>query len=84
MKCQQNLVINLGIEGIETMQFGSGVLGAQAPVDGGFHRVMLILIGTDGPLQGIDVGVASLGHALVNTLNSIPDIFNQLGCLGVW
>ena len=33
------------------MQFGSGVLGVEPPVDGGPRRIALGLVGVDGPLQ---------------------------------
>ena len=33
------------------MQFGSGVLGVEPPVDGGSCRIALGLVGVDRPLQ---------------------------------
>ena len=66
------------------MQFGSGVLGVEPPVDGGLGGVALDLIGVDGSLQGSLVGITPLGQARVNTLNSISAMFSQLACLGVW
>ena len=56
------------------MQFGSGVLGVEPPVDGGLGGVALDLIGVDGSLQGSLVGITPLGQARVNTLNSISAI----------
>ena len=53
------------------MQFGSGVLGVEPPVDGGLGGVALDLIGVDGSLQGSLVGITPLGQARVNTLNSM-------------
>ena len=41
------------------MQFGSGILGVEPPVDGGSCRIALGLIGVDGSLQGSLVGVES-------------------------
>ena len=66
------------------MQFGSGVLGVEPPVDGGLGGVALDLIGVDGSLQGSLVGLRPWRQARVNTLNSISAMFSQLACLGVW
>lgn len=41
------------------MEFGSGILGAEAPVDGGLGEVAPDLIGVDGPSQCQVVAVAS-------------------------
>ena len=67
------------------MQFGSGVPGAEPPVDGGLCRIALGLIGVDGSLQGQSRrDYASGDRPRVNTLNSISAMFSQLACLGVW
>ena len=66
------------------MQFGSGILGAEAPVDGGPGRVAFGFIGVDCSLQAGFVGIAPCRQARVNTLNSISAMFSQLACLGVW
>ena len=42
------------------MQFGSGILGAEAPVDGGPGRVAFGFIGVDCSLQAGFVGIAPL------------------------
>ena len=36
------------------MQFGSGILGGEPPVDGGLCRIALGFIGVDGSLQVIN------------------------------
>ena len=45
---------------IEPIQFGSGVLGPEPPVDGAARGMAFSLIGVDGLLQGNLLGVASL------------------------
>ena len=52
--------INLGMAGIKSLQFGSGVLGGEPPVDGGSLSVTLGFIGVDCPVQGKFVGIAPL------------------------
>ena len=42
------------------MQFGSGILGVEPPVDGGSRRIALGLIGVDGPFQRGSIGIAPL------------------------
>ena len=42
------------------MEFVSGVLGAEPPVDGGSCRIALSLIGVDCSLQGNLVGIEPL------------------------
>ena len=42
------------------MELGSGILGAEAPVDGGLGGVALGLVGADGSSQIYVVAVASL------------------------
>ena len=66
------------------MEFGAGVVGAEAPVDGNAGGVAAALVGGDGAFQGIGVGVSALEAARLNTLNSISAMFSQLACLGVW
>ncbi len=56
------------------MQFGSGILSGEPPVDGGSCRIAFGRIGVDGSLQGSLVGITPLGQARVNTLNSISAI----------
>ena len=65
------------------MQFGSGILGGEPPVDGGLCRIALGLIGGDGPSQSRMVGVASpqTGSGQYAELDSA--MFSQLACLGV-
>ena len=52
-----------GIEGIEAMEFGSGVLGVEPPVDGGSGDVSLRDEGLDLPPEGGFVGDALLEAA---------------------
>ena len=66
------------------MQFGSGILSAEPPVDGDARCVALGFVGRDLALQGVRVGVLPLRQARLNALNSISAMFNQLACLGVW
>ena len=66
------------------MQFGSGILSAEPPVDGDPRCVALGLVGRDLALQCVGVGVSPLRQARLNALNSISAMFNQLACLGVW
>ena len=40
-----------GIEGIEAMELGSGILGGEPPVDGGPRLVSLSHRGSDHPLE---------------------------------
>ena len=42
------------------MQFGSGVLGVEPPVDGGPRRIALGLVGVDGPLQSGSIRIEPL------------------------
>ena len=74
------------------MEFGSGVLGGETPVDGGSHGISFRLASADIPFQGVFVGVApletgpgqyaelSLRHPFVRLRTG----FSQLPCLGVW
>ena len=41
------------------MQFGPGLLGGEPPVNGRSRHVAFFLVGTDGPSQGILIGVVS-------------------------
>ena len=69
------------------MQFGSGILSAEPPVDGDARCVALGFVGRDLALEGVRVGVSetsALRQARLNALNSISAMFNQLACLGVW
>ena len=74
------------------MQFGSGVLGVEPPVDGGLCRIALDLIGVDGSLQGSLVGITPLEtgpgqHAeldLRHPFGKLRTGLSQLACLGVW
>ena len=45
-----------GIKGIEAVQFGSGVMGVEAPVDGGLSGVALRNQGLDLPPESFLVG----------------------------
>ena len=49
-----------GIEGIEAVKFGSGVMGVEAPVDGGSGGISLRDRGSDLPPEGGFVGDALL------------------------
>ena len=66
------------------MEFGSGVVGAEPPVDGDPRCVALGLVGGDLALQGVASGFLLLRQERPNALNSISAMFNQLACLGVW
>ena len=46
----------LGIKGIEPVKFGSGILGIEPPVDGGFCGVALLLQSLDFLPEGLLVG----------------------------
>ena len=66
------------------MQFGSGVLGGEPPVDGGLCRIALDLIGVDGSLQGSLVGITPLEtgpgqHAELNLRHVQPT--GVFGCV---
>ena len=45
-----------GIEGIEAMELGSGILGLEPPVDGDLGRVALLHRGPDFPPQRVFIG----------------------------
>ena len=82
----------LGIEGIEPVEFGSGVLNAEAPVDGGSGDVSLRDRGLNLPPQGRFVGDALLPQAAAGQYAELDlrprpppgqAMFSQLPCLGV-
>ncbi len=70
------------------MQFGSGILSAKAPVDGGAGSVAPGFVGIDGSSRSHVVAVAFYRRprrqSRVRTLNSISVMLSQLACLGVW
>ena len=74
------------------MQFGSGVQGAEPPVDGGLCRIAPGLIGVDGSLQSGSIGITPLEtgpgqHAELNLRHPFGKLrtgLSQLACLGVW
>ena len=72
-----------GIEGIEAMELGSGILGLEPPVDGDLGRVALGNRGPDFPPQRVFIGSRCFRQERTSTLNSISAMFNQLPCLGV-
>ena len=54
-----NLVLSQRWKGrVKAMEFGSGVCGPEAPVDGDTRRVALGLVGSDLALQSVSVGVS--------------------------
>ena len=65
------------------MKFDPGVVGSEAPVDRDARGVAPGLVGRDGALQSVGVGV-SPSETSINALNSISAMFSQLACLGVW
>ena len=74
------------------MQFGSGILSAEPPVDGDARCVALGLVGRDLALQGVRVGITPLEtgpgqHAELNLRHPFGKLrtgLSQLACLGVW
>ena len=74
------------------MEFGAGVLSAEAPIDGGLGSVASGFVGGDGGSQCWLVTVASLQavsgqHAEFNLGHPFGKLrtgFSQLACLGVW
>ena len=62
------------------MEFVSGIIGAETPVDGGVRRVALDLVGCDLAFQSVGVGVLPLRQARLSTLNSISAMLSQLAC----
>ena len=74
------------------MQFGSGILSAEPPVDGDARCVALGFVGRDLALQGVRVGVSPLETSaaqcaefdLRHPFGKLRTGFNQLACLGVW
>ena len=66
------------------MQFGSGILSAEPPVDGDARCIALGLVGRDLALHASASGFLPWRQARLNALNSISAMFSQLACLGVW
>ena len=74
------------------MEFPSGVLGGEAPVDGGCRTVAVRYAGVDGPFQAVLIGVSppqagSGQHAeldLCHPFDKLRTGFSQLPFLGVW
>ena len=62
------------------MQFGSGILSAEPPVDGDARCVALGLVGRDLALQSVGIGVSPLETGAAHTLNSISAMLSQLAC----
>ena len=56
------------------MEFGSGVVGSEPPVDGDAHCVALGFVGGDLALQGVRVGISPLEEERLNALNSMSAI----------
>ena len=55
--------VKLGIDGIEAIEFGSGVLYAEAPVDAGLCLVSLQFQGANPPAEGFWVqGFVGIKH----------------------
>ena len=73
------------------MKFGSGILGVEAPVDGGSGGVALLNQSLDFPPERLIVGEPLLQagagqHAeldLCHPFDKLRTGFNQLPCLGV-
>ena len=78
--------------GIEAVEFVSGVLDSEPPVDSGPCRVPFRYAGADGSLQAVLIAVASAQagpgqHAeldLRHPFDKLRTGFSQLPCLGVW
>ena len=74
------------------MQFGSGILSAEPPVDGDARCVAVGLVGRDLALQSVGVGVSPLEtgaaqHAEFDFRHPFGKLrtgLSQLACLGVW
>ena len=74
------------------MEFGSGVVSAEPPVDGDARCVALGLVGGDLALQSVCVGVSppEAGTAqraefnLCHPFGKLRTGLGQLACLGVW
>ena len=81
----------LGIKGIEAMEFGSGVLSVEPPVDGGPGDVSLRDEGLDISPKGRFVGDALLEAAarqdaeldFRHPFDKLRTGFSQLPCFGV-
>ncbi len=68
--------VSVGNAGVETMEFGSGVVDAEPPVDGDACCVALGLVSRDGPLQGVGIRVSALAQVRLHALNSISAILS--------
>ena len=74
------------------MEFGAGILGGEAPVDGGLGGIALGCIGANGASQRNVVAVAhpqaGAGHDaelnLRHPFGKLRTGLSQLACLGVW
>ena len=74
------------------MEFGSGILGAEAPADGGLGGVASGFVGFDGSIQGHGVAVASSDAVsgqdaefdFCHPFGKLRTGLSQLACLGVW
>ena len=83
--------VMFGIKGIEAVQFGSGVMGVEAPVDGGLGGVALSNQSLDLPPESFLVGepLSEAGTGQYAELDfrhpfdKLRTGFNQLPCLGV-
>ena len=51
--------VSVGKAGIETMEFGSGVVGAEAPVDRDARGVAPRFVSRNGAFQGVGIGVSA-------------------------
>ena len=80
-----------GIEGIEAVEFGSGICGVEPPVDDGLGSIALGDQGLDLPPESILAGeplpqTAAGQHAELDSRHPFDKLrtgFNQLPCLGV-
>ena len=66
------------------MQLGTGIMGAETPVDGGLGDVAPDRMGVDCSSQCHVVSLAFLHAVSGNALNSISAMLSQPACLGVW
>ena len=84
--------VNVGRAWVKAVEFGSGVVGAEPPVDGDARCVALALVGGDLALQCVRVGISPLeaGAAqraerdLCHPFGKLRTGLSQLACLGVW
>ena len=84
--------VNVGKAWVKAVEFGSGVVGAEPPVDGDARCVALALVGGDLALQCVRVGISppEAGAAqraefdLCHPFGKLRTGLSQLACLGVW